>query len=63
MIIPVRCFTCNKVIGSKWDPYLKLLKNGKKEDEALLILEIERYRCKRMILTHVDLINKLIKYS
>lgn len=25
MIIPVRCFTCGKVIGNKWNKYLKLL--------------------------------------
>lgn len=25
MIIPVRCFTCGKVIGNKWNRYLKLL--------------------------------------
>lgn len=25
MIIPVRCFTCGKVIGNKWDAYLNLL--------------------------------------
>ena len=25
MIIPVRCFTCNNVIGSKWNKYLELL--------------------------------------
>ena len=26
MIIPVRCFTCGKVVGNKWDSYLELLK-------------------------------------
>lgn len=25
MIIPVRCFTCGKVIGHKWETYLDLL--------------------------------------
>ena len=25
MIIPVRCFTCGKVIGNKWETYLDLL--------------------------------------
>jgi DNA-directed RNA polymerase I, II, and III subunit RPABC5 len=63
MLIPVRCFTCNKIIGNKWEPYLKLLKDGSSEEEALKTLEIKRYCCKRMILTHVDLITKLIKYS
>jgi hypothetical protein len=25
MIIPVRCFTCGKVIGNKYENYMKLL--------------------------------------
>lgn len=25
MIIPIRCFTCGKVIGNKWESYLGLL--------------------------------------
>jgi DNA-directed RNA polymerase I, II, and III subunit RPABC5 len=25
MIIPVRCFTCGKIIGNKWEAYLGLL--------------------------------------
>jgi DNA-directed RNA polymerase subunit N (RpoN/RPB10) len=25
MIIPVRCFTCGKVIGNKYDTYLELI--------------------------------------
>ena len=26
MIIPIRCFTCNKVIANKWKTYEKLRK-------------------------------------
>ena len=25
MIIPVRCFTCGKVVGNKYDKYIELL--------------------------------------
>uniref|UniRef100_A0A8C9FMZ7 DNA-directed RNA polymerases I, II, and III subunit RPABC5 n=1 Tax=Pavo cristatus TaxID=9049 RepID=A0A8C9FMZ7_PAVCR len=25
MIIPVRCFTCGKIVGNKWEAYLGLL--------------------------------------
>lgn len=25
MIIPIRCFTCGKVVGNKWESYLSLL--------------------------------------
>ncbi|KAL2898642.1 DNA-directed RNA polymerase subunit 10-like protein [Bienertia sinuspersici] len=35
MIIPVRCFTCGKVIGNKWDTYLDLLQADYTEGDAL----------------------------
>lgn len=54
MIIPVRCFTCNKVIGDKWEEYLRLLKE-KSAYEAMNILGLKRYCCRRMILSQVEL--------
>ena len=29
MIIPIRCFTCNKVIGDKWDPFIQIITEKK----------------------------------
>jgi DNA-directed RNA polymerase subunit N len=78
MIIPIRCFTCNKVIANKWkiyekkvqEEYLKedLLNNQKKrftdindikkkniEGKILDELNIHKYCCRRMYLSHVDM--------
>ncbi|EPX72850.1 DNA-directed RNA polymerase I, II, and III subunit Rpb10 [Schizosaccharomyces osmophilus] len=63
MIIPIRCFSCGKVIGDKWDSYLTLLQEDNTEGEALDKLGLQRYCCRRMILTHVDLIEKLLCYN
>ena len=63
MIIPIRCFTCGKVIGNKWDEYLKLLSEGKEISAALDELGMKRYCCRRMLISHVDLIEKLLEYN
>jgi DNA-directed RNA polymerase subunit N (RpoN/RPB10) len=68
MIIPIRCFTCNKLIADKWEKYKKKLeenkdKEGKQKKEMEEILEkefgLKRYCCKRMLTTHVELINDI----
>lgn len=63
MLIPIRCFTCGAMIANKWEPYCALLKEGKTPQEALEELGINRYCCRRMLLTHVDLIDKMLPYS
>ena len=61
-MIPVRCFTCGKVVSSVWDEYKKRIKiedPGKVLDD----LGIERYCCRRMLLTHVELVDLLAPYQ
>ena len=76
MLIPVRCFTCGKVLKKYKDSKCKLggvsiaIKNWifwrvliKKVREALDALRIKRYCCRRMLLTHVDVLEKLLNFS
>lgn len=62
MIIPVRCFTCGKVIADKYHQYRQLLEEYS-EAEALTALGFERYCCRRMLLTYVDFSETLLKFN
>ncbi len=72
MIIPVRCFSCGKVIGSDYEKFNekmeKIRRSGKKPtaDEiktTLDDLKVSRYCCRRMILSHTDLIDEVLPFS
>jgi DNA-directed RNA polymerase subunit N (RpoN/RPB10) len=81
MIIPIRCFTCNKVVANLWEEYLNRIQlkyseadgdaekkrfvNVKKieektvEGQVLDELGLNKYCCRRMLLSHVDLCEKI----
>ncbi len=53
-MFPVRCFSCGKVIGDKWEEYLRRVQSGESPNEVLDSLGIIRYCCRRMFLSHVE---------
>ena len=76
MIIPIRCFTCGKVIADKWKQYVKdceeqdnkteqssskQLHPAFEEDRGGILdnLGITKICCRRHMLGHVDLIEKI----
>ena len=63
MIIPIRCFTCNKVIGNKWETYKSNLESGMSINDSFKNIKIQRYCCKRMFLGHVEIIEKLLEHD
>jgi len=92
MIIPIRCFTCNRVLASKYEKYRKLLEDEdqRRIERSLPKLDnilsgddlsidptshssevtilhkgifekigVDRYCCKRCLISHVDLVDKI----
>ncbi len=63
MIIPIRCFTCGKLIGDKWEPFDRMRKEGKNINEIYKELGITRFCCKRMLVSHVNLLDDLLAFN
>lgn len=63
MIIPVRCFTCGKLIADKWETFNQRVRAGDKPQKVLDELGIRRYCCRRMMITHVEIIDEFLKYA
>ena len=74
VIIPVRCFTCGKVVSQvyeefrkRFEEYQKVIKSGEKPTETpkdiLDDLGVDRFCCRRMIISHVDLLQESAVYE
>ena len=59
MIIPVRCFTCGTVVGSAYPEYVRRVGMGEDPQKVLDDLGLERYCCRRMIISHANLIEEI----
>jgi DNA-directed RNA polymerase I, II, and III subunit RPABC5 len=70
MIIPVRCFTCSKVLADKWEWYVRECAKIKERDgdaeaesastsrgEIMDRLGLKRICCRRHFLGHVDMMD------
>ncbi|MDE1850064.1 MAG: DNA-directed RNA polymerase subunit N [Candidatus Micrarchaeota archaeon] len=64
MMIPVRCFSCGQVVADKWEEFNTRTKTNK-EDPAKVLdsMGIKRYCCRRMLISHKDLIDEVVNYS
>ncbi|MBT8171390.1 DNA-directed RNA polymerase subunit N [Candidatus Bathyarchaeota archaeon] len=62
MIIPVRCFTCGKLVADKWEDFAKSVKAGEDPKKVLDSLDVKRYCCRRMILGHVEISDNILRF-
>ena len=62
MIIPVRCITCGKPVAGLWQRFTERTSKGEAAKKVLDELGIERYCCRALFLTHVDLLKKVAQF-
>ena len=62
MLVPVRCFTCGNLVADKFDEYQNRVKSGEEPAKILDSLGIERYCCRRMMLTTLETIHQVIPF-
>ena len=63
MIYPFRCYTCGKIVGDKWIKLEELKEKKIPFSQIFIELNIKRYCCKRILLTYVNLYEKLSQYK
>jgi len=62
VLVPVRCFTCGNTVADKFDEYQNRVKSGEEPAKILDSLGIERYCCRRMMLTTVETIQQVLPF-
>ena len=63
MLIPVRCWSCGKVIAHVYDQYKEAVESGEDASKVLDDLGMEKYCCRRMFVGHVDLVDEIAPFS
>ena len=63
MIIPIRCFSCGKPIAEEFEEFAKRVEKKEDPEKVLDSLNIKRYCCRRAIISHVETIDEIMKYS
>lgn len=64
MIIPTRCFTCGTVLADRWKEFKERARDGHEDPEEVLDdIGLERYCCRSVFLTHVDLIEDVAAFK
>jgi len=62
VLVPVRCFTCGNLVADKFEEYQNRVKSGEEPAKILDSLGIERYCCRRMMLTTLETIQQVLPF-
>ena len=62
MMIPIRCFTCGTLIGDKFGSFQSRAKAGEDHGKVLDSLGLNRYCCRRLLISSVDVIDQVLPF-
>jgi len=62
-MVPIRCFTCGEVVGDKWEEYISRLNKGEDPSKILDDLGLKKYCCRRTLISHVEVMDDVLKYA
>jgi DNA-directed RNA polymerase subunit N len=63
MIIPIRCFSCGKVVGHLWEDFKRRVEAGEPPGKVLDDLGLKRFCCRQLFLGHIDLLKSVGKFK
>lgn len=63
MIVPIRCFSCGKPIAHLYEKYTERVSKGEERKKVLDELGLQRYCCRTIFLSHVDLIDTAAQFK
>ena len=63
MLIPVRCWSCGKVVAHVYEQYKQAVESGEDASKVLDDLGMEKYCCRRMFVGHIELIDEVSPFS
>jgi len=63
MIVPIRCFSCGKPVAGLYQEFKERVEKGENAGKVLDDLHVKKYCCRKVLLTSIDMIDDVIKYT
>jgi DNA-directed RNA polymerase subunit N len=60
---PIRCFSCGKLLGDKYEQFEERVKKGEPAEKVLDDLGVKKYCCRAAILTSIDVMEEIGKFK
>lgn len=57
-LLPIRCVTCNKILGDKYSRYTEMIESGMSIEETLDNLGLNRYCCRLRVRNPFKVVNR-----